>query len=85
MVEELLGSDELVSKEGRVKPKDAFDSTKIIGLLFAKTGCPFTNEMVENLIGTYKKLNIEKKVLEIVYCHAEGTQYCGTDEDDAKF
>ncbi len=53
MVEELLGTDELESKLGRVKPQDAFDSTKIIGLLFAKNGCPFTNEMVENLIGIY--------------------------------
>ncbi len=53
MVEELLGTEELVSKEGRVKPQDAFDSTKIIGLLFARTGCPFTNEMVDNLIGIY--------------------------------
>ena len=53
MVEELLGTEELISKQGRVTPQDAFDSTKIIGLLFAKTGCPFTNEMVETLIGIY--------------------------------
>ena len=53
MAEELIGAEELVSKQGRVNPKDAFTTTKIIGLLFAKTGCPFTNEMVETLIGIY--------------------------------
>ena len=59
-----------------------------------------TNEMVDSLIqyecverggllwciliGIYKKLNSEQKVLEIIYCKPE-VKYCGTDEDDVKF
>ena len=75
-----MGENELYSSRGRVKPNDALVSVKIIGILFATMGCPFTNEMIDNLIRIYDKLNAEKKVLEIVYCPI--VSHCTTEEEE---
>ena len=80
MVEELFGSEALISKRGTILPDEAISKVKIIGMLFAKSGCPFTNEMVDSLISIYQKVNTEKKVLEVIYCQAE-MSYCSSEEE----
>ena len=57
MVEELLGTEELISSKGKTTPQEATNKVKIIGLLFAKAGCPFTNDMIKSLTDIYNKLN----------------------------
>ena len=59
MVEELFGTEALISKRGTIFPVEATRKVKIVGMLFAIGGCPFTNEMVDTLISIYQKVNIE--------------------------
>ena len=57
MVEELLGTETLVSQRGKVNPIEATSKVKVVGFLFLKYGCPFTNDMANCLINTYHKVN----------------------------
>ena len=82
MVEELFGADELISKKGKMTPMEATNKVKIVGMLFAKNGCPFTNDMVKSLSDIYNKLNQYNKILEIIYCQGGEVSYCGLDEDE---
>ena len=57
MVEELFGTEELLSKRGKIVPMEATNKVKLVGMLFARTGCPFSNDMVSSLINSYSKIN----------------------------
>ena len=82
MVEELLGTEILISQRGKINPMEATTIVKVIGFLFAKNGCPFTSDMTNCLINTYHKVNSEgKKNLEIIFCHS--TDPCDTIDDDS--
>ena len=69
MVEELLGAETLASTRGKINPLEATSKVKVIGFLFLKYGCPFTNDMTTCIINTYQKVNGEgTKNLEIIFC-----------------
>ena len=81
MVEELMGTETLVSKRGKINAVEATSKTKLVGFLFLTYGCPFTTDMTNCLIGSYNKVNAEKKVLEIIYCHQSNP--CQSVDEDA--
>ena len=69
MVEELLGTEILVSTRGKLNPMEALTKVRFVGLLFVKYGCPFTMDMVNCLKTTYNMVNSEgEKTLEIIFC-----------------
>ena len=83
MVEELLGTENLLSQRGKVIPSESVSKVQVIGFLFLKNGCPFVSDMTSCLTKFYNKVNAGGvKRLEIVYCQCSAFDSVDEHEDD---
>lgn len=74
MVEELFGSDLILSKKGEVRPAEAFKDAKLIGLYFSMHNCPPCRAFTPVFAELYNELNANEKVIEVIFLSGDKTQ-----------
>ena len=73
IVEELFGTENILSKSGEVKP-DAVKEGKLIGLYFSMHNCPPCREFTPVFAELYNEINADGKVIEVVFISGDRTQ-----------
>lgn len=73
IVEELFGTDNLISKNGEVKP-DVVNEGKLIGLYFSMHNCPPCREFTPVFVELYNEINADGKTMEVVFLSGDRTQ-----------
>ena len=73
-MEELFGTDAIISKNGEVKPQDALKDAKIIGLYFSMHNCPPCRDFTPVFAELYNEINSNEKVIEVVFLSGDKTQ-----------
>ena len=73
-MEELFGTQPLLSKEGEVKPEAVFSEPKLYGIYFSMHNCPPCLEFTPVFAELYNETNENGKVLEVVFISGDKTQ-----------
>lgn len=73
-MEELLGTDPVLSKNGEVNPQEALSSAKFICFYFSMHNCPPCREFTPIFADLYNELNADEKQFEVVFFSGDKTQ-----------
>jgi nucleoredoxin len=73
-MEELFGSEPLMTKTGTILPSEAFKECKIVGLYFSMHNCPPCRDFTPIFAELYKEMNADGKVIEVVFLSGDKTQ-----------
>ena len=65
-IQQLLGTQDLVTKSGRI-PISSLSNIKLIGLYFTAHWCPPCRTFLPKLINIYNTVNASQKIIEIVF------------------
>ena len=79
-MEELLGTEPLLTKTGTITPAEAFKDVKLVGIYFSMHHCPPCREFTPIFSELYTELNSESKQIEVVFGSGDKT-----DEDFNKY
>ena len=74
MVEQFFDNGNLVSKTGEVHVTDALKDAKLIGLYFSMHDCAPCQQFTPVFAELYNELNVDEKVIEVVYLSGDKTQ-----------
>ena len=74
MVEELFGTNPILSKKGQVNPIEAFKDAKLIGIYFSMHNCPPCRMFTPLFAELYNEVNASEKVIEVIFCSGDKTQ-----------
>ena len=73
-MEEFLGSDPIISKNGDVNPQEALSGAKFICFYFSMHNCPPCREFTPIFADLYNETNADGKVFEVVFLSGDRTQ-----------
>lgn len=73
-MEELFGTEPILSKKGEVKPVDALKDAKIVGIYFSMHNCPPCREFTPLFAELYNEINSDSKQMEVVFVSGDKTQ-----------
>jgi nucleoredoxin len=74
MVEELFGTEPILSKTGPVNPVEACKDAKLIGIYFSMHNCPPCRAFTPVFAELYKETNESGKVIEVIFLSGDRTQ-----------
>ena len=73
-MEDLFGTDPVISKTGEVNPQDALSSAKVVCVYFSMHNCPPCREFTPLLASLYTEFNESEKQIEVVFVSGDKTQ-----------
>ncbi len=73
-MEEIFGTEPLLSHKGQVTIEDAFKGVKFVGIYFSMHNCPPCREFTPIFGSLYEEMNADEKLFEVVFCSGDKTQ-----------
>ena len=73
-MEELFGTEPLITKKGTITPEEAFRGVKLVGVYFSMHNCPPCREFTPIFASLYEEINASERTIEVVFVSGDKTQ-----------